>query len=67
MDRPGDPAVPIIAGQQYQYLLRALTAYRNGERTGEQAAAMTQIAKGLAFGDLPVAAEFYANLRSVRW
>ena len=67
-DRPGDPTVPIIAGQQYAYLLRALRAYRNGDRGGsQQAADMTQIAKGLAFEDLPVVAEFYSNLRSVRW
>ena len=47
MERPPTPTIPIIAGQQYDYLLAALTAYRNGDRRGGQAADMQTFAKQL--------------------
>jgi cytochrome c553 len=67
LDPPKDPAVPIIAGQRYEYLVSALTAYRNKDRDGDSAAVMQQIAAALTMDELRTAAQFYSQLRSVRW
>jgi cytochrome c553 len=67
MKKPEDPAVPMIAGQQYEYLLQALTAYREGERSGQQAQGMREITRGMSIADLAIAAQFYTSLRAVRW
>ena len=65
--RTPTPTIPIIAGQQYDYLLAALTAYRNGDRRGGQAADMQTFAKQLKPSDLPIAARFFADLREMKW
>ena len=68
MVKPPDTSIPIIAGQQYDYLLKSLKAYRAGERTGESAQAMIGIVDDLKTDDrLAAAASFFATLRPVRW
>ena len=32
-DRPSDPTQPVLAGQHYDYLVRALTDYKIGKRS----------------------------------
>jgi len=63
---PTDSSVPIIAGQNRDYLLQALRAYSNGGRTGGMADVMAGYAKGLAESELPAIADFYSKLKPVR-
>jgi cytochrome c553 len=58
--------VPGIAGQNFEYLVQALNAYRNGERIGYSAKPMVDVAKELAPVEIPVVAAFFSNLRPVR-
>jgi cytochrome c553 len=41
-DKPVAPDMPRLAGQQYEYLIQALTAYRNGSRQNPIMSAMAQ-------------------------
>ena len=52
--------VPKIAGQAPVYLVKALQAYRSGERSH---ASMTAIARGLSDADMADLAAYYGNAR----
>lgn len=54
---------PPLTGQTQAYLLRQLTAFRDGDRKGPLGL-MQGIAKRLPMSDLRAAAEYYARLRS---
>ena len=54
------PGIPHLAGQDRDYLIKALTAYRMGEaRTDET---MTAMAKPLSDGDIQNIAAFFSTL-----
>ncbi len=53
------PSYPHLAGQQEQYLVAALKAYRSGERKNMQ---MQPMAKGLSDTDIANLAAYYASL-----
>jgi len=53
-------AVPMIAGQNEQYLVVALRAYATGERTHPT---MTAISSSLSEQDMADLAAYYANLK----
>jgi cytochrome c553 len=53
-------AVPMIAGQNEQYLIVALRAYANGERTHPT---MDAISSSLSEQDMADLAAYYANLK----
>lgn len=53
-------AVPMIAGQNEQYLVAALRAYASGERTHPT---MTAISSTLSEQDMADLAAYYANLK----
>jgi cytochrome c553 len=54
------PEAPNIAGQKETYLVRALTAFKNGERKNEQ---MTVVIKGLSEEDIANVAAYYASIK----
>ncbi|GAB3113519.1 cytochrome c [Aestuariicella hydrocarbonica] len=56
------PSYPHLAGQQAQYLELALKAYKNGERTGGQAAIMSGMAKPLSDEDIANLAAYFSSL-----
>ena len=56
-----DPAWPKLAGQQKDYLVGALKAYRDGTRKSDVMAGM---AKGLDDADVEALASYYASIRS---
>jgi cytochrome c553 len=56
-----NPAWPSLAGQHEDYLVAALTAYRNGSRKSD---VMSGIAKGLSDADVQALAAYYAILGS---
>jgi cytochrome c553 len=66
MSPPSLNNVPGIAGQNFEYLVQALNAYRNGERIGYSAKPMVDVAKELAPAEISVDAAFFSNLRPVR-
>lgn len=53
-------AVPMIAGQKEQYIIVALRAYANGERTHPT---MDAISSSLSEQDMADLAAYYANLK----
>ena len=53
------PAWPNLAGQKEQYLIQAITAYRDGTRQNAQ---MSPMAKNLTDEDIANLAAYYANL-----
>lgn len=55
-----DPAWPNLAGQQREYLITALKAYRDGNRKNEM---MAGLAKGLTDADIAALAGYYSRLR----
>lgn len=57
----GNPAWPSLAGQQKNYLVASLKAYRDGERKNEVMAGM---AKGLSDAEVDALAGYYSNARS---
>jgi cytochrome c553 len=57
--------VPGIAGQNYEYLVQALKAYRDGERMGPSAMPMVEVVKELAPAEIPILAAFFSSLRPV--
>lgn len=61
--RPLLADVPIIAGQQVAYLVRALTSYRDGTRTGGQALVMQQFAKDLDDRQIALLARWFGQAR----
>jgi cytochrome c553 len=56
------PTYPNLAGQNEQYLLTALKAYKTGQRQGGQAALMQGQAAGLSGEDMANLAAYYASL-----
>lgn len=55
------PMYPKIAGQHAQYLNISMKAYRDGQRTGGNAAIMTPMAKNLSDQDIADLAAFYSQ------
>ncbi|MCM0613569.1 c-type cytochrome [Marinobacter sediminum] len=56
------PTYPNLAGQNEQYLKLAITAYKNKQRTGGQAAVMQGQAAALSDADIANLAAYYASL-----
>lgn len=56
------PTYPNLAGQNPQYLELAIKAYKNGERTGGQAAIMAGMAAPLSDVDIANLAAYFASL-----
>lgn len=54
------PDAPNIAGQKEPYLVKALTAFKAGERKNEQ---MTVVVKGLSDEDIANVAAYYASIK----
>ncbi len=57
------PTYPNLAGQNAQYLELALKAYRDGQRTGGQAAIMAGMAKPLSDEDIANLAAHFSSLK----
>lgn len=55
------PMYPNLAGQHAQYLENALKAYRDGQRTGGNAAVMAPMAKPLSDADIANLAAYYSQ------
>jgi len=55
-----NPDAPHLAGENVQYLLRQLKAFKSGERKHEQ---MTIIAQGLSDEDMANAAAWYSQIK----
>jgi len=60
-NKPSTPDQPILAGQHYDYLVRALTDYKNGRRTN---AIMKGFAAQLSKKDIEDLAAFFASQKS---
>jgi len=56
------PTYPNLAGQNEQYLVMALKAYKNKQRSGGQAAIMQGQAAALSDEDMANLAAYYASL-----
>ncbi len=56
------PTYPNLAGQNEQYLVAAIKAYKNKQRTGGQAAIMQGQAAALSDTDIANLAAYYASL-----
>ena len=56
------PDAPNIAGQKEAYLVKALTAFKAGERKNEQ---MTIVIKGLSDEDIANVAAYYASIKII--
>ncbi|MEX2475015.1 cytochrome c [Marinobacter sp.] len=56
------PGYPNLAGQNEQYLVSALKAYKNKQRSGGQSTVMQGQAMGLSEDDIANLAAFYASL-----
>ncbi len=56
------PGYPNLAGQNEQYLVSALKAYKNKQRSGGQAAIMQGQAAALSDEDIANLAAYYASL-----
>ncbi|MCH2259079.1 MAG: c-type cytochrome [Alteromonas sp.] len=52
---------PKLNGQNKDYLVSALKAYRGGQRQGALAAAMSAQAKGLSDAEIDALADFYSK------
>ncbi len=57
------PTYPNLAGQNKLYLISALKAYKNKERSAGQAAMMVGQAAGLSDADIENIAEYYSSLK----
>lgn len=55
------PMYPKIAGQHAQYFITAMTAYRDGQRTGRSATLMLPMVRNLSDQDIADLAAFYAQ------
>ena len=56
------PGYPHLAGQNRDYLVSVLNAYRAGERSGAQAAVMTPMAASLSDDDIAALADYYSAM-----
>ncbi len=57
------PMYPNLKGQQEQYLISSLKAYKAGQRQGGQAATMQGMAMGLSDADIENLAAYYSSLK----
>lgn len=57
------PTMPNLAGQKEAYLIAALTAYRDGTRSGVDAAMMTAMANGLSDAEIVALAKHFSSLK----
>lgn len=57
------PAYPNLAGQNEQYLVNALNAYRDGRRQGGMAGLMIPMAKALTDENIAALAKYYSSLK----
>ncbi|WP_369600023.1 cytochrome c [Hahella sp. SMD15-11] len=57
------PTYPNLAGQNEKYLVEALKAYKNKQRTGGQAAIMQGQAAALSDQDIENLAAYYSSLK----
>ncbi len=57
------PTYPNLAGQNAPYIVSALKAYKNKERTGGQAAVMQGQVAALTDADIENLAAYYASLK----
>ncbi|WP_111497023.1 MULTISPECIES: c-type cytochrome [Marinobacter] len=60
------PTYPNLAGQNEQYLVTAMKAYKAGQRQGGQAAVMQAQAAALNDQDIANLAAYYANLPAAK-
>lgn len=60
------PSYPNLAGQNRQYLVEALKAYRSNHRSGGQAAIMQSQAAALSDQDIENVAAYYAGLKACK-
>jgi cytochrome c553 len=60
-NKPSDPTQPILAGQHYDYLVRALTDYKIGRRTN---AIMKGFAAQLSKKDIEDLAAWFSSQKS---
>ena len=56
------PTYPSLAGQNEQYLIQALNAYKKGQRSGGQAAIMMGMSAGLSDTDVANLAAYFSSL-----
>ena len=63
----GHPESSSLAGLPVPYLLRQLTAFKNGERKGVRATTMITIAQAISDADALAAAEYFAALQPGVW
>lgn len=57
------PTYPNLAGQNKQYLVSTLKAYKSKQRTGGQAAIMYGMAAGLSDADIDNLAAYFSSLK----
>lgn len=57
------PGYPHLAGQDYDYLLSQLRAFKSGERQGANAALMAPMASGLNEQDMKELAAYYSQMK----
>ncbi|MEZ9526839.1 c-type cytochrome [Enterovibrio norvegicus] len=57
------PGYPNLAGQNPQYIVSALKAYKNGERTSAQSAIMKPQATMLSDADMENLAAYFAQMK----
>jgi cytochrome c553 len=60
--KPTFPGAPVLAGQQYDYLVHELDAFRDGTRTGP----MQGIAKSLSADEMRALSRYYSTLPGLR-
>jgi cytochrome c553 len=60
--KPVVPSYPKLNGQNKEYLVSALKAYKNGERTGALAGMMKGISSGLSDAEMAELADYYSKL-----
>lgn len=58
------PIYPKIAGQHAMYLETSIKAYRDGKRTGSNAALMIPMVKGLSDADIANLAAYYSQQKA---
>ena len=57
------PSYPNLKGQKEQYLINAINAYKNGQRTGGMSAVMTAQANLLSEDDIANLAAYFSQLK----
>ena len=62
MGKSAIPTYPNLAGQNEQYIIHALNAYKKGDRAVGQAMIMAGMAKQLSDNDIANLAAYYSSL-----